>query len=128
MTGLYFYDGEVTEIARSLKPSDRGELEITDLNRIYLERGALSVERLGRGYAWLDTGTHDSLQDAGAFIRTIETRTGIKVCCPEEIAFNAGWLTAADVVARADRLGSTPYATYLRHIVSDGASTPRGSR
>jgi glucose-1-phosphate thymidylyltransferase len=128
VTGLYFYDGEVVDIAKSLKPSPRGELEITDLTRIYLERGALTVEHLGRGYAWLDTGTHDSLQDAGSFIRTIETRTGIKVGCPEEIAFNAGWLTAGDVAARADKLGKTPYATYLHYIVSDDATGPRGDR
>jgi glucose-1-phosphate thymidylyltransferase len=127
VTGLYFYDADVVEIARSLKPSPRGELEITDVNRTYLERGALNVERLGRGYAWLDTGTHDSLHDAGSFIRTIETRTGIKVCCPEEIAFHSGWITADDVAARAAALGKTEYAAYLRRIVAEGTTAPRGS-
>lgn len=127
VTGLYFYDPDVVQIAKSLKPSPRGELEITDVNRVYLERGQLNVERLGRGYAWLDTGTHDSLHDAGSFIRTIETRTGIKVCCPEEIAFHSGWVDAQHLIARAAALGKTEYATYLRRIVSEGASAPRGS-
>ena len=117
VTGLYFYDADVVEIAKSLKPSPRGELEITDVNRVYLARGDLSVERLGRGYAWLDTGTHDSLHDAGSFIRTIETRTGIKVCCPEEIAFRAGWIGEAELMRRASSLGKTEYAAYLRRIL-----------
>lgn len=126
VTGLYFYDAGVVEIARRLKPSARGELEITDVNRVYLERGQLSVERLGRGYAWLDTGTHDSLHDAGSFIRTIETRTGIKVCCPEEIAFYAGWIDEATMMQRAGMLGKTEYAAYLRRVIADG-NGPRGS-
>lgn len=127
VTGLYFYDADVVEIAKSLKPSPRGELEITDVNRVYLARGDLRVERLGRGYAWLDTGTHESLQDAGAFIRTIETRTGVKVCCPEEVAFYAGWLDSEALLRRAASLGKTEYATYLRRIVEEEADGPQGS-
>lgn len=127
VTGLYFYDGGVVDIAKSLKPSLRGELEITDVNRAYLRRGDLHVERLGRGYAWLDTGTHESLQDAGAFIRTIETRTGIKVCCPEEIAFHAGWIDAETLMRRAATLGETGYARYLRRIVEEEEQALRGS-
>ncbi|MGQ0486608.1 MAG: glucose-1-phosphate thymidylyltransferase RfbA [Hyphomicrobiales bacterium] len=119
VTGLYFYDAGVVEIARSLRPSARGELEITDVNRVYLERGQLHVEMLGRGYAWLDTGTHDSLQDAGAFIRTIEVRTGMKICCPEEIAFRAGYIDAAALHERAGRLGNTDYAAYLRRLTEE---------
>lgn len=119
VTGLYFYDASVVDIAKSLTPSSRGELEITDINRAYLERGTLHVERLGRGYAWLDTGTHESLQDAGTFIRTIETRTGIKVCCPEEIAFHAGWIDAETMLRRAASLGKNEYASYLRRIVEE---------
>lgn len=116
ITGLYFYDSDVVEIAKAVQPSHRGELEITDVNRAYLERGDLNITRLGRGYAWLDTGTHDSLHEAGSFVRTIEHRTGIKIACPEEIAFEAGWLTADEVAARAATLGKTDYATYLRRI------------
>jgi glucose-1-phosphate thymidylyltransferase len=127
VTGLYFYDARVVEIAKSLKPSLRGELEITDVNRAYLESGQLHVERLGRGYAWLDTGTHESLQDAGAFIRTIETRTGIKVCCPEEIAFHAGWIDTEAMLRRADALSKTEYASYLRRMVEEERQGPRGS-
>ncbi len=127
VTGLYFYDSDVVEIAKSLKPSSRGELEITDVNAVYLKRGMLNVERLGRGYAWLDTGTHDSLHDAASFIRTIETRTDIKVCCPEEIAFHAGWVDAPHLMARAAALGKTDYATYLRRLASEDVSALRGS-
>jgi glucose-1-phosphate thymidylyltransferase len=119
VTGLYFYDSEIVDIAKSIKPSARGELEITDVNRIYLEKGALAVERMGRGYAWLDTGTHDSLHDAGSYIRTVETRTGEKICCPEEIAFNCGYIDAAAMERRAARLGKTDYANYLRRVVAD---------
>ncbi len=119
VTGLYFYDADVVAVARSLKPSARGELEITDVNRAYLERGDLNVEMLGRGYAWLDTGTHDSLQDAGAFIRTIEVRTGMKICCPEEIAFRAGYIDAAALRERAAQLGRTDYAAYLRRLAEE---------
>ena len=114
VTGLYFYDNDVVEIAAGLKPSARGELEITDVNRAYLERGALQVERFGRGYAWLDTGTHDSLHDASSFVRTIERRQGFKVMCLEEIALELGYLTPAEVTAQADRMGKTGYADYLR--------------
>ena len=113
ITGLYFYDGDVVDIARSIKPSARGELEITDVNRTYLEQGRLNVTRLGRGYAWLDTGTHDSLHEAGSFVRTIEHRTGVKIACPEEIALDMGWLDADAVLARAAALGKTGYADYL---------------
>ena len=119
VTGLYFYDADVVAVARSLKPSARGELEITDVNRAYLERGDLHVEMLGRGHAWLDTGTHDSLHDAGAFIRTIEVRTGMKICCPEEIAFRAGSIDAAALRERAGRLGRTDYAAYLRRLAEE---------
>ncbi len=119
VTGLYFYDNRVRQIAASLQPSPRGELEITDVNRAYLERGELTVSRLGRGYAWLDTGTHDSLHDAGSFVRTIEHRQGMKIMCLEEIGLEQGWLTSAEVEARADRLGKTEYAGYLRRRARD---------
>jgi glucose-1-phosphate thymidylyltransferase len=114
VTGLYFYDNAVLEIAAGLRPSARGELEITDVNRAYLERGQLRVARLGRGYAWLDTGTHDSLHDAGSFVRTIEKRQGMKVMCLEEIALELGYLTPDDLVRRADHLGRSEYTDYLR--------------
>lgn len=118
LTGLYFYDNDVLDIAASIKPSARGELEITDVNRAYLERGDLTVTRLGRGYAWLDTGTHESLHEASSFVRTIEHRQGIKIACLEEIALENGYLDAAQVLARADRLGKTDYAVYLRRRVA----------
>jgi len=119
VTGLYFYDNEVVDIAKSLKPSSRGELEITAVNNIYLERGDLAVQQLGRGYAWLDTGTHDSLQDASSFVRTIEKRQGIKIACPEEIGFEKGWISGSAVLDRADKLGKTDYAAYLRRRVEE---------
>jgi glucose-1-phosphate thymidylyltransferase len=122
ITGLYFYDNDVLDIAASIRPSARGELEITDVNRVYLERGDLSVSRLGRGFAWLDTGTHDSLHDASSFVRTIEHRQGIKVMCPEEIAFEAGYLTAEQVFARAKKLGKTEYAAYLKQRITELAN------
>ena len=118
ITGLYFYDKDVVDIAKSIQPSARGELEITDVNRIYMERGDLHITRLGRGYAWLDTGTHDSLHDAGSFVRTLEHRTGVKIACPEEIAFESGWLGADDLLKRAAGLGKTGYAAYLRKLVA----------
>jgi len=119
VTGLYFYDNDVVEIAAALQPSARGELEITDVNRAYLERGDLHVARLGRGYAWLDTGTHDSLHDAGSFVRTIEKRQGLKVMCLEEIALELGYLSPEDLRHRADQLGRTEYADYLRRRASE---------
>jgi len=113
VTGLYFYDNRVVEIAAALKPSARGELEISDVNQAYLEAGDLTVVRLGRGYAWLDTGTHDSLHDASSFVRTIERRQGLKIMCLEEIALELGYLTPNQVRARAEELGKTDYARYL---------------
>ena len=116
VTGLYFYDNEVLDIAANIQPSARGELEITDVNNAYLERGGLHVAKLGRGYAWLDTGTHDSLHEASAFVRTIEHRQGIKVMCLEEIGFELGYLTEEHLMKRADQLGKTEYASYLRRV------------
>ncbi len=120
VTGLYFYDNNVLDIAASVKPSPRGELEISDVNSAYLKRDSLHVQRLGRGYAWLDTGTHDSLHEAAAFVRTLEHRQGVKVMCPEEIGFELGYLTAEQVCKRADELGKTEYAEYLRRRVGEG--------
>lgn len=113
ITGLYYYDNDVLEIAAGVEPSPRGELEITDVNKAYLERGTLNVSRLGRGYAWLDTGTHESLHEASSFVRTIEHRQGIKVMCLEEIGLELGYLTPADVQARAAKFGKTGYGEYL---------------
>jgi glucose-1-phosphate thymidylyltransferase len=121
VTGLYFYDNDVLDIAASLKPSARGELEITDVNRAYLVRGDLNVARMGRGFAWLDTGTHDSLHDAGSFVRTIEKRQGLKVMCLEEIALELGYLTPDDLRRRAKLLGSTDYSAYLRRRADEHA-------
>ena len=120
VTGLYFYDGRASELARGLAPSARGELEITDLNRLYLEDGSLSVERLGRGYAWLDTGTHESLQQAANFIETIESRQGLKVACPEEIAFMQGWIGEEQVRKLAEPLRKSGYGEYLLGLLSRG--------
>ena len=114
VTGLYFYDNEVVDIAAALEPSARGEIEITDVNRAYLDRGTLNVVMLGRGYAWLDTGTHDSLHDATAFVRTIEKRQGLKVMCLEEIALELGHVTPDHVEQRADAIGPSDYSDYLR--------------
>jgi len=113
VTGIYFYDGKVCELAESLEPSPRGELEITDLNNRYLERGELRLERMGRGTAWLDTGTHDSLMQAGEFIETIEKRQGLKVCCPEEVAFNNRWIDEVQLRATAEELRKSGYGDYL---------------
>lgn len=121
VTGLYFYDAQVTEIAAGLQPSARGELEITDVNRAYLERGQLSVELMGRGYAWLDTGTPESLIDAADFVRTLEARQGFKIACPEEIAWRKGFIDQAEAESLAERLGKSAYADYVRRTVA-GAS------
>jgi glucose-1-phosphate thymidylyltransferase len=120
VTGLYFYDSEVVDIAANLKPSARGELEITDVNRAYLERGQLSVEMMGRGYAWLDTGTPDSLIDAADFVRTLEKRQGFKIACPEEIAFERGFIDGAQLEALASSYGSSNYGHYLRQRLEAG--------
>ncbi|MEO8670005.1 MAG: glucose-1-phosphate thymidylyltransferase RfbA [Tahibacter sp.] len=121
VTGLYFYDSRVCDYAASLKPSPRGELEITDLNRCYLDEGTLMLEKLGRGYAWLDTGTHDSLVEASNYIETIENRQGLKVCCPEEIAFSNGWIDAAQLRELAKPLAKNAYGRYLLQIAEHGA-------
>ncbi|MCY0096381.1 glucose-1-phosphate thymidylyltransferase RfbA [Hoeflea ulvae] len=119
VTGLYFYDNDVLDIAAAITPSSRGELEITDVNRAYLQRGDLFVQKLGRGFAWLDTGTPDSMHEASSFVRTIEHRQGIKIACLEEIGLESGWLDAEQVLAIAHDLGKTDYAAYLRRRVGD---------
>jgi len=116
VTGLYFYDNDVVEIAKTIKPSERGELEITDLNNVYQARGRLKVELLGRGFAWLDTGTHDSLLEAGQFVQTIEYRQGLKVACLEEIAFHQGWISKTILMNQAENLKKTSYGEYLRKV------------
>ena len=120
VTGLYFYDNQVVDIAASLKPSPRGELEITDVNRAYLQRGQLDVVQMGRGYAWLDTGTHQSLAEAGDFVRILEQRQGQKIGCPEEVAFTKGYIDAGQMVKIADGMGKTEYAHYLRELAQEG--------
>src|SRR3989344_594371 len=119
VTGLYFYDNQVAQMARSLKPSPRGELEITDLNRLYLEQGQLNVEIMGRGYAWLDTGTHESLLEASQFIATLEHRQGLKIACPEEIAWRAGWIDSAQLQRLAQPLAKNGYGQYLQRLLND---------
>lgn len=123
VTGLYFYDASVLDIARSLKPSPRGELEITDVNRAYLERGQLHVERLGRGFAWLDTGTHASLLEASSYVQTIEARQGLKVACLEEIAWQNGWISDAEMRRAGEFFGKTEYGQYLLRLVDSASST-----
>src|SRR5205085_5165790 len=119
VTGLYFYDERACDFAASLRPSPRGELEITDLNRCYLERAELTVEVMGRGYAWLDTGTHTSLLEASQFIETIERRQGLKIACPEEIAYRQGWIDAAQVERLATTLGKSEYGAYLSRLLQE---------
>jgi len=119
VTGLYFYDADVVALAKQVKPSARGELEITDLNRLYLERGRLDVQTMGRGYAWLDTGTHESMLEAGQFIHTIENRQGLKVACPEEIAWRSGWIDDAQLQTLAQALAKSGYGQYLLRLLQD---------
>ena len=116
VTGLYFYDNNVIDIANNLKPSSRGELEITDVNLAYLQRGDLNVSLLGRGFAWLDTGTHDSLMEASQFVQTIERRQGLKIACPEEIAYHNGWITQTELTKQAEKFIKTRYGQYLKQI------------
>jgi glucose-1-phosphate thymidylyltransferase len=120
VTGLYFYDNRAVDYAENLKPSPRGELEITDLNRCYLDDQSLHLEQLGRGYAWLDTGTHESLMEAGEYIQTIENRQGLKVCCPEEIAYINQWIDAEQLLKLAKPLSKTGYGQYLQHLIEQG--------
>ena len=120
VTGLYFYDNRVVELAESLRPSPRGELEITDLNRLYLEQGNLSVEKLGRGFAWLDTGTHESLLQASNFVQTVEERQGLKISCPEEIAYRMGWVGKEQIERIACPLSKNGYGQYLLNMISGG--------
>ena len=119
VTGIYFYDNKVCELAASLKPSPRGELEITDLNRLYLERGALTCEVMGRGMAWLDTGTHESLLEASQYIETIERRQGLKIACPEEVAYRQGWVSAAQIEALAKPMLKNNYGQYLIRMLTE---------
>jgi len=121
VTGLYFYDGKAADIAANLKPSRRGELEITDLNRVYLERGELGVERMGRGYAWLDTGTPDSLLEAGEFVRTLEKRQGFRIACPEELAFRAGWISREQLERLGAAIAKSDYGRYLLALAQEPA-------
>ena len=124
VTGLYFYDSTVVDIAAALKPSLRGELEITDLNKVYLAKGLLEVKTMGRGMAWLDTGTHDSLFEAGSFIQTIERRQGTKICCPEEIVYRSGYITSAELEALAKPIRKSGYGQYLLDILDEPTFLP----
>ena len=119
ITGLYYYDEQVVDFAKSLKPSDRGELEITDINNIYLEKNLLTSELMGRGYAWLDTGSHDSLLQAGQFISTLENRQGVKICCPEEVSYRRGWISSEQLLKIAESLMKTNYGRYLKNLVEE---------
>jgi glucose-1-phosphate thymidylyltransferase len=121
VTGLYFYDNDVVRIAKAVKPSTRGELEITDVNNAYLHRGDLHVEQLGRGFAWLDTGTHDSLMEAAGYVQTVEKRQGLKVACLEEIGFHNGWLTKTQLLDEAEKLRKTDYGQYLLQIAAEAS-------
>jgi glucose-1-phosphate thymidylyltransferase len=125
VTGLYFYDNQVCDIAASIKPSARGELEITDVNRAYLDKNQLNVEIMGRGFAWLDTGTHDSLLDAAGFIATLQKRQGLMVACPEEIAYRQGWISAGAVQKVADQLKKNSYGQYLTRILNELNTSPQ---
>jgi glucose-1-phosphate thymidylyltransferase len=120
VTGLYFYDDQVTALAKEVRPSKRGELEITDLNRLYLEQGRLNLQRFGRGFAWLDTGTHDSLMQASTFIQTIEERQGLKIACPEEIAYWQGWMTEEELRKQGELLSKNGYGQYLLNLLEHG--------
>jgi glucose-1-phosphate thymidylyltransferase len=122
VTGLYFYDSQAPEIAANLKPSKRGELEITDLNRVYLERGQLNVAHMGRGYAWLDTGTPDSLLEAAEFVRTLEARQGFRIACPEEIAYRSRWISKDQLTQLAQKLGKSAYGQYLLALSQEDKS------
>lgn len=122
VTGLYFYDDDIVDIAKTIRPSARGEYEITDINRAYLERGDLHVQKMGRGFAWLDTGTPDSFIDAANFVRAIERRQGLRICCPEEIAFEKGFIDSQQLGRLADELGKSNYGKYLRDILADRIS------
>jgi glucose-1-phosphate thymidylyltransferase len=128
VTGLYFYDNQVVDIARGLRPSARGELEITDVNRAYLHRGQLQVVRLGRGFAWLDTGTHESLLQANDFIHVVEARQGLKIACPEEIAWRMGYISTAQLETLAAPLAKSGYGSYLLELVRRGDEGPPEDR
>jgi glucose-1-phosphate thymidylyltransferase len=121
VTGIYFYDKQIVSVAESIRPSPRGELEITDVNRWYMERNQLTTELLGRGMAWLDTGTHDALLEASLFIQTIERRQGLKVACLEEIAYRQGYIDEAQLLALAARMGKSSYAEYLKRVITEQA-------